>query len=163
MRKPREIEENAQYHVTARINRREHLLEEEKIKELFLKVLERAKKKYAFNIINFSIMDNHIHLLMEPSKEVGLSKIMQWVLSVFAKAYNKMMKITGHVWYDRFKSKIIRSVKQMIDTFKYINENPVVAGIVKKASDFLYNGIVFIKRGDFSIIDPPIDYLVNLF
>ena len=162
MRKPRELKKNAQYHVTAKINRGEYILQESKIKELFLQVVKRAKKKYVFNIINFTIMDNHIHFIMHPAEKESLSRIMQWILSVFARYYNKMMKLKGHVWYDRFKSKIIGSIKQMIATFNYINENPVKAELVTEAKEFKYGGISFILKKDFSIINPPPDYLSYL-
>ena len=73
-----------------------------------------------------------------------------------------MMKLKGHVWYDRFKSKIIGSIKQMIATFNYINENPVKAELVTEAKEFKYGGISFILKKDFSIINPPPDYLSYL-
>ncbi|MCK4907433.1 MAG: transposase [Spirochaetes bacterium] len=68
MRKPRKLKENAQYHVTARINRGEYILRESKIKDLFLQVVKRAKKKYDFNIINFCVMDNNIYPLYNFTK-----------------------------------------------------------------------------------------------
>ena len=163
MRKLRELQENAEYHVTARINRKEFILEEDKFKELFLEVIERAMNKYVFRIINFCIPQNHVHLIIQPGEKESLSRIMQWILSVFAKYYNFIMGINGHVWYDRFKSKIIKGVKQMIDTFKYINENPVKAKLVNDASEFKYSGIGFVHRGIYRIINQLPDYLANLF
>ena len=64
---------------------------------------------------------------------------MQWILSVFAIWFNKKFGLIGHVWYDRFKSKIIRSYRQYLATFLYIANNPVSADIVKKATDYKYN------------------------
>lgn len=162
MRKTRELKANAKYHVTAKVNRGEFILKDSKFKELFLEVVKRAKKKYEFQIENFCVMDNHIHFIIHPEEKENLSRIMQWILSVFARYYNKIMKLKGHVWYDRFKSKIISDIKQLIAVFNYIKENPVKAELVKEASEFEYSGISFIKKGDFSIIDPPADYLVNL-
>ena len=94
MRKPRILQEDATYHITAKINRGEHLFESDETKSLFIDVVKRAKMKYKFSIKNFVIMDNHIHFLIEPKD--NLSRIMQWILSVFAVYYNKMYKLTGH-------------------------------------------------------------------
>ena len=119
MRKRREIREGWSYHVTARINRQEFLFESDTIKEMFMVILKRTKEKYSFILKNFCIMNNHIHFILKPLHGYNLSKIMQWVLSVFAQKYNKTFGLKGHVWYDRFKSKIIVSFKQYLNTYIY--------------------------------------------
>jgi len=68
------------------------LLQSDRMKDLFIEVISRAKKKYDFSLDNFVIMGNHFHFLIKPGKKESLSKIMQWILSVFAMAYNR---ITG--------------------------------------------------------------------
>ncbi len=155
MRKPRYLETGAEYHVTARINRGEFALETKEIKELFLQTVKRAKGKYSFKLKGFVIMGNHIHLLIKPGKGENLSKIMQWILGVFAKHYNKHFNLKGHVWYDRFKSKIIESFQQLISTFKYISNNPVKAEMVGNAEEYLYGALWFIRHSLFDIVEPP--------
>lgn len=100
-------------------------------------------------------MDNHIHLLIKPGKGENLSKIMQWILSVFAKRYNKHFNLKGHVWYDRFKSKIIESFQQLISTFEYICNNPVKAEMVESAEEYLYGALWFIRHRLFDLVEPP--------
>ncbi len=141
MRNRRVKHEGAIYHVTARINRQELILEAEQFKEILLNIILRAKRKYPFLFRNFCIMGNHVHLEIEPIGESDISKIMQWILSVFAKNYNDIYKYKGHVWYDRFKSKVINSLIQYIRTFFYIANNPVRAGIVNDTLAFKYSGI----------------------
>lgn len=155
MRKPRYLQIGAEYHVTAKINRGEFALESKVIKEMFLQTVKRAKAKYSFKLKSFVIMDNHIHLLIKPGKGENLSKIMQWILSVFAKHYNKHFNLKGHVWYDRFKSKIIESIQQLISTFEYICSNPVKAEMVESAEEYLYGALWFIRRRLFDIVEPP--------
>ena len=155
MRKTRELKRNAEYHVTAKINRGEFILESDDIKDLFLHIVERAKKKYSFKIRGFSIMDNHIHFLMKPGCEESLSRIMQWILSVFAIYYNKMFNLKGHVWYDRFNSKIIETFRQLIATFKYICDNPVKANLVKTPQEYKYGVLWFIHHKQYQFIEPP--------
>ena len=147
MRKPRRLSPNAIYHVCARANRQELILEDEQMKYMVLDVIKRAKKKYKFIFRNFCIMGNHIHLEIEPQGDVSLSKIMQWILSVFAIHYNRLYKYKGHVWYDRFKSKIIESFQQLVNTFLYIANNPVRAELVNHPLDFKYSGLHFHERG----------------
>jgi putative transposase len=127
MRQPRQLLEGARYHVTARANRKEMILDTSSIKELFLSVVKRAKKKYNFRLENFCIMGNHFHFVIQPGRNESLSAIMRWILSVFAMAYNKIKRITGHVWGCRFFSRIIASLRELLHVFEYIDENPVKA------------------------------------
>ena len=158
MRYRRILIKNCSYHVIARTNRQEFIFDSDSIKEMFIKVLKEAKKKYKFRIDNFCIMGNHIHLIIKPLGISSLSKIMQWILSKFAVRFNKHYNFKGHVWYDRFKSIIIETLKQFIRVNEYIDNNPVKAGIVKKTEDYYYCGITFLKNKIFGVIDPPGGY-----
>lgn len=161
MRKPRKLKEGASYHVTARANRQEMILSSPELKDMFLHILSRAKKKYDFNCKNFCLMNNHIHLIIEPLKNTNLSRIMQWVLSVFAIHYNRKYHFTGHVWYDRFRSKIIQNIRQYYATFLYIANNPVKAKIVRSPFDYTYSGIYHLRIGIYDILErPPNDFLL---
>jgi len=165
MRKPRIIVQGASYHTCARINRQEMIFEDKKFKMMFLDVVAQAKQKYKFKFRNFCIMGNHVHLDIEPINEITISKIMQWILSVFALRYNRMYNYKGHVWYDRFKSKAITSVRQLINTFIYIACNPVRAGIVKHPLEFAFSGLTFHKINQMfykDLLDPPEKKLMHI-
>lgn len=123
------------------------------MRPLFLATLRRAKKKYHFQISNFSILGNHFHLIITPGREESLSVIMQWVLSVFAMAYNRKLGLTGHVWGERFYSKVIDGLKELIRTFEYIDENPVRAGLVARAEQWEYGGLAHHRRGIPGIVE----------
>ena len=163
MRKARIIEQGATYHVVAKTNRGEFILNSDEMKEMFLSIMERAKRKFDFKIKHFCIMSNHIHLLLEPAPGTSLSKLMQWILSVFAIRFNRRYGLTGHVWYDRFKSTIIRSFKQLINTFQYISDNPVKAGICQNAKDYAYGGLFELKWKRFRLLDSPDGWLHLIF
>ena len=139
----------------ARANRREMILESRKLKIMFLDVVKRAQEKHKFFIHNFCVMGNHFHFIIHPLKNESLSKIMQWILSVFAMKYNRTFNYIGHVFYDRFKSVIINDFRQYIATFIYIMENPVKAGIVQQPQDFEFSGVSFMKKGNYEVVHPP--------
>jgi len=132
---------HATYHVSARINRREMALDPPWTKKLFLSVLERAKKRYPFKVLNFSIMGNHFHLILEPLKDANLSRIMQWTLSMFAQSYNRLQGLTGHVWGERFFSRAIKSIREYVRVFDYVDNNPLEAGLVSFLPDWLFGGL----------------------
>ncbi|MCF6335174.1 MAG: transposase [Spirochaetales bacterium] len=155
MRKRRELKEGASYHVYARINRQEYILQAVFIKKLFMSILKRAMIKYSFQIGNYCIMGNHVHFILKPLKGESLSAIMKWILGVFAQKYNRTFDLHGHVWYDRFKSKIIIDFRQYLHTFIYISNNPVKAGMVGSPGDYLYGGIYFIQKGIYDLMERP--------
>jgi len=160
MRRRREIIRGVAYHVCARANRQELILEDNQFKLMFLDVLKEAKKKYSFKLRNFCIMGNHVHLDIEPPEDVSISKIMQWVLSVFAVRYNRLFNYKGHVWYDRFKSKAIQTVRQLINTFIYIANNPVRANLTAHPLHFKFNGVSYLKnKHDPELLDAPQKWL----
>ena len=161
MRNNRELVDGAAYHVTAQANRQEFIFNSDIVKEMFLKTIERAKEKYEFRIDNFCIMDNHIHLLIEPLKGESLSKIMQWILGVFAQKFNRFFKLKGHVWYDRFKSVVIQDFEQYVRVFRYISNNPVVAEMVKRAVEYRYNGIFHLANGIYKIVSKPSKWILK--
>jgi len=164
MRFPRKLAKDAIYHVTARANLQEYILKSKKIKDLFMTVIEMANMKFNFELINFSVMDNHVHLLIKPiGNPKNLSKIMQWILSVFAIRFNKKFKKKGHVWYDRFHSSIIKSAEHLKTVFDYISQNPVKAKIAKTIFSYKYSGIYHLMQGNYHLVKKPSELLMHFF
>ena len=149
--------EGAEYHVTARINRGEMIFLAQENRELFMETLKRAKKKFKFVLKNFCIMGNHLHLLIKPGPGVSLSKIMQWLLGVFAQLWNKKHGLSGHLWGDRFFSRIILGILDFVRVFLYIDNNPVVAGLVERAEQWVHGGLWHRKMGltDITSLEDP--------
>jgi putative transposase len=125
------------------------------MRALFLTYVKWVKKKHAFALYNFCIMGNHIHFAIRPDQDSSLSKIMQWLLGNYAKAWNKAHGVTGHLWGDRFFSKIIRTGRGFLRVFEYISRNPVEAGLAGRAEEWEDGGVCHFVRGETSILDIP--------
>jgi putative transposase len=162
MRRPRELQDGARYHVTARANRKEMILDTSAMKELFLSVVKRAKVKYDFRLENFCIMGNHFHFVIQPGRGESLSVIMQWILSVFAMAYNKIRGLTGHVWGCRFFSRIIASLRELLQVFEYIDNNPVKSSQVEDRRGWLWGGLWHDRAGCRELVEALVDWLLPL-
>lgn len=147
MRKPRELQDGAAYHVTARADHQDMKFDEAEIKDIFLLVLKRARRKYDFQLENFCIMGNHVHFMIRPGRSESLSSIMQWILSVFAMAYNRYRHTTGHVWGQRFFSRIIAGIWDYAGVYAYIDENPVDACCVSNRRAWRYGGLWMDRLG----------------
>lgn len=155
MRRNRILIEGARYHVVARANRREMILRSDDVKDLFLRTIRRAKGKYSFSIENFCIMENHFHLMIKPGRKENLSRIMQWIMSVFAMTLNRHNGWSGHIWSDRFYSKIIDSIRAFSTIFHYIDENPVKANLARASSEWKYCGAYWRKRRYCDLVAKP--------
>ena len=153
MRSPRYLEEGARYHVTIRANRQEMIFKTDLVKEMFIEILYRAKEKYSFLLQNFCIMGNHVHLIIQPIAGACLSRIMQWIAGVFAMNYNREFGLTGHVWGERFFSRIIRNLAHFLMTMKYVDQNPVKAKLVAEPIEWVYSGSWHEENGISDLID----------
>jgi putative transposase len=163
MRRSRELRAGARYHVTARANRKEMILDTNAMKELFLSVVKRAKKKYHFYLDNFCIMGNHFHFIIQPVRGESLSAIMQWIMSVFAMAYNRINGISGHVWGCRFFSRIIENFRALMQVHEYIDDNPVEASQVDDRRQWRWGGLWFHRMGSADIVEPPPSWVMLQF
>ena len=153
----------ARYHVTARANRQEMIMDSPAMKELFLEVVARAKKRYKFHIDNFCVMGNHFHMIIRPVAQTSLSALMQWILSVFAMRWNRIRGLNGHVWGERFFSRIIRNLKDFMRVFSYIDDNPVKASQVSVARDWKHGGLWHRRQGIPDILGQTPLWIVTLF
>jgi putative transposase len=153
MRGNRILKPDATYHVTARANRKEMILYCDAMRTLFLNTIKRAKKKFRFQVHNFCIMGSHIHLIIRPEQGESLSRIMQWILSVFAMAWNRKHLTSGHVWGERFFSKIIDSMREFVKTFIYVTQNPVRAQMVSRIDEWEFGGLWHFIIGSREILD----------
>ena len=68
---------------------------------------------------------------------------------------NKSRRFLSERCTGREKSKIIDDIRQFIETFLYITNNPVKAGIVKKPQDYEFNGITFFLNANDELFRPP--------
>ncbi len=144
MRKIREKVDGAVYHIVAKANRSEFILENRQVKQMFLNLLKKALKKYPCQLNHFCIMSNHVHILLEPLNGTDISRLMQWLLSIFAVRFNRMYGLKGHVWYDRFKSTVVKTLEQFRNTYRYISDNPVKAGLSTSPEDYAFSGLHWI-------------------
>ncbi|GHU63638.1 hypothetical protein FACS189445_6850 [Spirochaetia bacterium] len=92
-----------------------------------------------------------------------MSSIMQWILSVFAMAWNRKHLINGHVWGERFFSKVIDGMREFIKTFIYVSQNPVDAQIVRRVDDWEFGGLWHFIIGNHEILDEVPDFVLWLY
>lgn len=144
-RKPR-IDIPGYYHIINRgVNRQTIFLDNED-KETFLGFLELSRDVYQFTVHSFCIMDNHYHLLVETTRD-NLSLAIRYINSRYAAWFNKKYSRVGPLWQGRFKSWYIHNEEYLWLLIRYIEMNPVKAGLVNGVGDFPFSSSFSVFSG----------------
>ncbi len=106
-------------------------------KEMFLKIFNKVALIHKCVLHDYCLMDNHYHLLIETTKE-NLPDIMRIVNANYAQYYNKLYNRSGHLWQDRYKSRYITSDEYLYTLIRYIEYNPVDAGMSERVGAFRF-------------------------
>jgi putative transposase len=88
-------------------------------------------------------MPNHVHLLVEVSNPNALNKIMRGLNLSYTLYFNFRYKKVGHLWQDRYKSKIIQKDSYLLECINYIETNPVRASLASQGGDYPWSSQVF--------------------
>jgi REP-associated tyrosine transposase len=90
------------------------------------------------DVWGYSLMDNHVHLVQVPEQEDSLSRVIQDAHSAYTRYINAKYHLIGHAWQGRFKSAPMDEW-HCWNAIRYVERNPVRAGLVKRAEDYLWS------------------------
>ncbi|MDR1094766.1 MAG: hypothetical protein LBL31_00070 [Spirochaetaceae bacterium] len=107
MRKPRVLAARAWYLVTTAVNRHEPIFLERNAVSLFNRVFREAGALFPVEMRCLRIDADRVTFYIKPADGFKLPEIMQWIKQTFAVRYNVMKRLDGHVWGDRYWSKVL--------------------------------------------------------
>jgi putative transposase len=87
----------------------------------------------------YALMMNHVHLLVTPSCEKGVSKMMQFLGRSYVLSFNRIHRRSGTLWEGRFRSSCIADDRYLFACYRYIEMNPVNAGIVSTPDEYAWS------------------------
>jgi putative transposase len=90
-----------------------------------------------YQVYSYVIMPNHVHILLEPSVE--LARITQWSKGRTARVCNRLLGRSGAFWQDESYDHWIRCYEELEETARYIENNPVRAGLVRSADQWKWS------------------------
>ena len=137
-RKLREWYPGAIYHLMHRGVRRTEIFSDETDYQVFLEILKVALDKYQCKIHAYSMMTNHIHLLLETSED-EIGRFMKCLSERYAMYFNHKYQYRGHLFESRYKSCLVKEDSYFLQTSRYIHLNPVKARIVVKPEDYRWS------------------------
>ncbi len=122
------------HHIMMRSIKELNLFAQDDDKIKYLAIIKKYQVKYDFKIYAYCLMNNHGHLILD-SCGADISKIMHSINLSYARYFNKKYDRYGHVFQDRFKSKVIHNSSYMITLSAYIHNNPRDISKYKDAVD----------------------------
>jgi putative transposase len=103
---------------------------------LYLTYLRNAAARTGCAIHAYVLMTNHVHLLLTPRDALAVSCLMQHLGRRYVRKFNERHGRTGTLWEGRFRSSVIDSERYFLVCQRYIEQNPVRAGLVREARDY---------------------------
>lgn len=142
-RPPRISTGDVVYHVLNRSNGGRRLFRKSGDYQAFEKVLEQAKERVPVRIVTYCIMPNHWHMVLWPNRDGDLSDFMRWLTLTHAQRWHAAHRTTGrgHLYQGRFKSLPVQCDKHFLTACRYVEGNPVRAGLVKRAERWRWCGL----------------------
>ena len=135
-RLPRYLVPGQPQHVVQRGNNRQAVFGGEQDYRFYLKCLTEACRRHGLAVHAYVLMTNHVHLLATPGSEFSLSKTMQSVAGRYAQYFNTANGRSGGLWEGRYRATPIDSERYFLACSRYIELNPVRAGIVSTPDAF---------------------------
>ncbi|VAW33649.1 Transposase and inactivated derivatives [hydrothermal vent metagenome] len=123
-------------HVIQRGNNRGACFFSDKDYAVYLDKLREFSLKYKIAIHSYVLMTNHVHLLLTPSTEDGVSRLIQTLSSYYVRYVNQTYDRTGTLWEGRYKSCLVDSDDYFLLVSRYIELNPIRAKMVKHPSEY---------------------------
>ena len=142
------------YHLVQRGNDRRRCFTDRADFRFYLDLWRTKARWYGVNVHAFCLMSNHIHFIVSSAEPAAISCTMQVVGSRYAFHFNKRHDRTGTLWEGRHRSSLIDSDTYLLTCYRYVESNPVRAGIVQTARDYEWSSHLMNTSGELDWLTP---------
>jgi len=104
--------------------------------EDFVALMAKACKRVQMRVLGYCLMPNHLHLALWPQEDDDMGQWMQWLMTSQVRRHHVRHDTSGHVWQGRYKSFPVQNDAHLATVLRYIERNPVRAGLVSQAADW---------------------------
>ena len=129
------------YHVINRGNAQSEVFHNAGDYQSFVDLIALAGDRIPMRVLAFCVMPNHFHLALQPFSDRDLGRWMQWLLTAHVRRYHQHYHTNGHVWQGRFKAFPIEQDDHLLTVLRYIERNPLRAGLAKRAEDWRWSSL----------------------
>jgi putative transposase len=131
---------NYPHHVVQRGHNRQVVFAHSDDCQRYLADLKELKQAFGVKVYAYCLMTNHVHLLLAPGEAVtGLGQLMKALAARATRYRNRLEGRTGTLWESRYKSSVVQTDAYLLACSRYIELNPVRAGMVASPADFIWS------------------------
>ena len=127
------------WHIIQRGNNRSVCFHAEDDFQFYLHYLQEFATKFGCAIHAYVLMTNHVHLLLTPQRPDSASLLMKHLGQRYVQYINRTYKRSGTLWEGRFRSCLAQSEDYVLACYRYIELNPVRAGMVNQPQDYRWS------------------------
>ncbi len=153
------------YHVLNRANGRLRIFRKEDDFLAFEKIMADGAALFAMRLCGYCIMGNHWHLLVWPRQDGDLSSFMRWVTLTQTQRYHSSHGTVGigHLYQGRYKSFPVQSDLHYLSVLRYVEANPVRAGLVRDAGLWAWSSFAVRQGRESAVVlsDGPVELPSN--
>lgn len=128
---------NHPHHVIHRGHNRRDIFFGDGDRAYYLRNLREFKERFGCKVYSYCLMSNHVHMIVNPCENAGsLALLMKRLAARQTRMVNKMKGASGTLWDSRYRSSLIDTERYLPACCRYIEMNPVRAGIVKRPEEY---------------------------
>jgi putative transposase len=162
-RTARSLVAGGHYHVVSRGNNRARLFDEPGQYDAFVRLMTEAQQRIRLSLLAACVMPNHVHLVMAQQGASDISRWMHWLLTTHGHRHHLGRETCGRVWQGRFKAFPIQQDAHLLTVMRYVERNPLRAGLVERAEDWAWGSLAWRHHGDWLelLASPPLALPAN--
>ncbi len=126
-------------HVIQRGNNRQTIFTNDADRAAYAHWLEDGALRFQLDVHGWVFMTNHVHLLMTPRRDNGVSRLMQSLGRRYVGHFNYSNARSGTLFEGRFRSCLVQEDQYFLNCLRYIELNPVRAGMVRDPGDYRWS------------------------
>ena len=147
------------HHIIQRGNNRDACFYSDQDYQFYLDWLKEYGEISRCQVHAYVLMTNHVHLLVTPQTESGVGMLMRRLGQRYVQYINRTYRRSGTLWEGRFKSCITREEDYVLGCYRYIELNPVRAGMVSHPAEYRWSSYRINAQGESSdLVMPQIIY-----
>jgi putative transposase len=125
-------------HVWCRGNQQQTIFNDETDRRRYHKLLIQHCLECGVDILGYCQMTNHVHLILRPNHDEGISDTMQRINSDYAQGVQLRLGRKGHLWQGRYRAAAMDDA-YLWNALRYVELNPVRAGLVTQPEDWAWS------------------------
>ena len=150
------------WHIIQRGNNRSACFHAESDYRRYLEELTLLSARFECAVHAYVLMTNHVHLLLTPRSTDGPALLMKHLGQRYVQYFNRAYGRSGTLWEGRFRSCLAQSERYVLACYRYIELNPVRAGMVPHPGDYRWSSYRANAQGDAGLnldwVTPHLEY-----